>query len=242
MYTVTETLLLAFGTCAVILMTIFGIKQAKLEINSKLVVSCSPYILIPPLIRSLVDAGVYEYSIFLVTPLVFFLPVIILLIIFMVCSKTTKIDPFFISWSSGLIILLHLTLKIKIINIYTPILILMFTIISCGLLHILFTHKKFLSKLEDSGPVYAHVFDSLTTLLGSKIGYHEAHIVPNLIISMTDTHFSFFLVKIVIPILAVFMINKIILDISMNRTFKGAIFLLGCYTGLRNFFRIIMMC
>lgn len=242
MYTVSETLLLAFGTCAVILMTIFGIKQTKLEINSKLVVSCSPYILIPPLIRSLVDAGVYEYSIFLVTPLVFFLPIIMLLIIFMVCSKTKKIDPFFISLFSGLVILLHLALKIKIMNIYTPILILAFTIISCGFLHILFTHKKFLSKSEDSGPVYAHVFDSLAILWGSKIGYHEVHIIPNLIISITNTHFSFFLVKIIIPILAVFMINKIVLDINMNRTFKGAIFLLGCYTGLRTFFRIVMMC
>jgi len=242
MYTVIETLLLVFGTCTVILITIFGIRQAKLEINSRLVVSCSPYILIPPLIRSLVDAGVYEYSIYLVTPLVFFLPVIILLIIFIVCSKTKNIDPFFISWSSGIIILLHLTLKINIVNIYTPILILVLTIISCGLLHTLFTYKQFLSKLEDSGPVYAHVFDSLTILLGSKIGYHEVHIVPNLIISMTNTYFSFFLVKIIIPILAIFMINKIILDINMNRTFKGAIFLIGCYAGLRTFFTIIMMC
>lgn len=243
MYTITQTLSLIFGSCVILLFIILGLKKARIGVDSKLVISCLPYLFILPLIRSLVDAGIYKQSIFLVTPLIFFLPAVIILIIFMGCTKIGKQNlSFYVSGIGGLVLLLYLSSKVEIRNIYTPLVILEYTAISCGLLHILFTYKKFLPKLEECSPVYAHVFDALTIIVGSEIGYYEAHIIPNLIIAITKTPFSFLLLKIIITVLAILIINRVILDITTNRAFKGAIFVIGCFTGLRNLFRIIMMC
>lgn len=226
----------------VVSLTVLAFRKFKIEVDKKLVISCLPYLFILPMIRSLVDAGVYEYSMFLVTPCIFLLPPLLLLAMFVTISKLNKQVPYYISGITGIIIFLYIIGKIKVVNVTTPIVILIFTAILCGVLHIVFRYFEFMSKLEDCGPIYAHIFDAMTAIVGSTIGYKEAHIIPNLVISITGTQISFLIVKIIVPLLSIYLINKLILDTTTNRVFKGAIFVSGCFTGLRNFFRILMLC
>ncbi len=159
----------------------------------------------------------------------------------MVGIVSNKYNPFLISGISGIILLAYLFPKMEIINIYTPSLALGLTACLCGVLYML-TYKTAFSKLENSGPVFSHVLDSMTTILGRRTGYQEEHVISHLIISATNIDLSFLVVKIIIVMLVVWIINTTISDVTLNRGFKGAIFVMGCYTGLRNLFNMLMMC
>jgi uncharacterized membrane protein len=79
--------------------------------------------------------------------------------------------------------------------------------------------------------ISAHLFDVTTTFIAVDLyGYHEQHVLPNLIYKETLTSVSIYPLKIVVIIVTLYAIEKYIEDEKIKGILKLAMFILGFAT------------
>lgn len=109
---------------------------------------------------------------------------------------------------------------------------------------IAFRNKFSLLKNYNLEVLLAHIFDATSTFVAMDFfGYYEQHVLPTLLINFSGTAFVMYPLKIVLILLALYIIDKMIDDETSKNMLKLSIFILGLAPGIRNFTTLILaMC
>jgi uncharacterized membrane protein len=82
----------------------------------------------------------------------------------------------------------------------------------------------------------AHLFDASSTFVAIDFyPYGEQHVLPNALISLTGTALVMYPLKIIIILLALYVIDTYVEDRTIKNMLKLAIFILGLAPGFRDF-------
>lgn len=207
-------------------------KKYKFKIDSKFIVYTLPYVLMGSLFRVIEDAGIVDSYLF-VTPFTYFLTFTISVCFLLITKKL--IDDYKAYWGTiGIIIDIYLISLLSFPNIgsflsvlkyFTPWVIL-FLIFKPKI-----TNINFIALLS-------HILDATTTFVSiSFFGYIEEHVIPSFLIRNYGP-FSFYLAKIPVVLLAIYLIDKE-KDENTRNLLKLVLIVIGLAPALRNLVRLI---
>ncbi|MDR1819943.1 MAG: DUF63 family protein [Methanobrevibacter sp.] len=225
----------------ILILIIFGlIKLFKmLEKNpEELIFYLIPFILTGSLIRAFVDNNILLYSWFLITPGIYFIIgtiSIISLLIGIHLEKKLNISYKKTLISIGLILLIPNLVLINRINIIPISEIISIWVILTLFFFIIGKFSYLYKDKNNLAIISAHLFDGSSTFVAVDLyGFSEQHILPNFIYKETLTAFSIFPLKIIVISLALYVIEKYVVDSTIKGLLKLSIFTLGLAPGLRN--------
>jgi len=209
-----------------------------------LIIPVLPFIFFGSSTRALVDNGIYPLSYLLITPGIYFITgfaTILTLLVSVYIEKKTNFDYRYFILIVGVIICIPNILKIPHINLVALIQVLgSWAIVSS--VFILFRNKWSLIKDKfNLSVLLAQIFDASATFIAIDFyPYGEQHVLPNALINITGTALVMFPLKIVIILLALYVIDSYIQDKTIKNMLKLAIFILGISTGLRDLLSLII--
>lgn len=237
----------------ILVVAVYGVykvlKKLKLQININFVFSVLPFIFIGSSLRALVDAEVFTYSLFLITPgiyIVVFISCLGSILFGLFIENNFKIPYWWFSTGIGLIMASYLAILILpnfkfvrmalLIVSLTCALFLGFYLVCRGL------KIQFLLNNANLGLICSHLFDASATYVGvTYFSYFEQHVLPRFLIQITDSAAVMFPLKIVVVVLAIYLIEKLGgEDQTFKNLIKVVILILGLGPGLRDTFRIAM--
>ncbi|MFH8080329.1 MAG: DUF63 family protein [Candidatus Aenigmatarchaeota archaeon] len=211
------------------------IRKLKIDIDFKLCISIIPFILSSIVIRVLRDAETIKGYLF-VTPfiwLISFSTILLLLIITKFLENKKGLPYHKIMFILGFSIFSSTSIFISIKTLQPIFYLLPFILIECFFLKLLKT------SLENKIVIGLHLFDSTATAVAINwFGYAEQHVLPKLIIEVTNTPFSFIIVKFIVVYFCLKMLDEIE-DREFGKFLKLLVAILGMATGGRSFLRLI---
>ena len=237
----------------ILIVALFGIykllKKLHLQINTQFVSAIVPFIFIGTTVRVLVDADVFPYSIFLISPGIYIVIsgfCILSILTGLLVEKSLKVPYWQFTGGIGLAGAVYFGIlvltKIRFVDAILFILGLTGTLflgyyLACKTLKV-----NFLLNGANLSLVCVHIFDASATYIGvTYFGYFEQHAVPRFAIQLIGSAAIMFPLKIIVVILAIYLIEKFgSEDHMLKNLLKLAIFILGLSPGLRDTFRIAM--
>lgn len=204
-----------------------------------LMIPLIPFIFFGSSTRALVDNGVYPLTYLLVTPGIYVLTgliTIITLIIGIFIERKIKFDYRYSLLMVGTALCVPNILNIPYIN-FTAFLEVIGVWALFSSVFILLRNKWSLIKDKyNLSVLMAHLFDASSTFVAVDFyGYGEQHVLPNTLTTLTGTALVMFPLKIVVILLALYVIDTYVEDETIKNMLKLAIFILGLAPGLRNF-------
>lgn len=223
--------LLAYGTFEVL-------RRFKIKIDRKFVTAVVPFILFAISIRIFEDAGIVS-GFWFVTPgiWVLFLGVILsALLLSVLVQKKTKFPYYKIMGGTGLALFLPTLLFMQLKNVQGIFYVLLFfSPILLGL-------KLIKWSIENKAIVAAHGFDAVVTFVSIDFfGYRELHVLPNFVIGLTGSAFSFIVLKLLVIIPVLILLDRYTDDKEFKNYIKFIIAVLGFVPGTRDFLRLIFL-
>ncbi len=224
-------ILVAYGT-------FLAFQKLKIKVDKNLISAILPFILFGISIRVFEDAGIVS-GFWFVTPgiWILFFPVIFSILFFSYfIQKRTKIPYYKLMAAFGLTLFIPTLFVIQYKNLLgAGYVLLFFTPIVVAL-------KLIKWSLENKILLGIHGFDAIVTFVAVEFfGYRELHFLPNLVIRLTGTAFSFIILKLVVVAGVLILIDKYTDDKEFRNFLKLAIGILGFVPGIRDFLSLIWL-
>jgi len=204
-----------------------------------LLIPIIPFIFFGSSTRALVDNGIYPLSYLLITPGIYILTgliTIVTLLLAVFIERKTKFDYRYTLLLVGVAICIPNILNIPHFNPIAFFQVLgVWALASAGF--VILRNKWTLIKDKfNLSVLIAHLFDASATFIAVDFyPYGEQHVLPNALISLTGTALVMFPLKIIVILLALYVIDSYIEDRTIKNMLKLTIFILGVATGLRDF-------
>ncbi len=237
-YTTWTTIVLSITTVFFVYLLYKVLEKLKIEIDKRLALAVSPFVLLGSSIRVLKDADYLTDCIFQ-TPGIYFIifGITFLTILISLFFQRKKQIPYYkITFIVGLILLAPILGILHYQNF-----------LSLGYVLLFFTPWILIlwfvkwSK-ENKVVTWLQMFDATNTFVAlSYFGYWEEHVLPRFIINLSGTPFSFIILKIFAIVLILVGIDRYSKDKEFNNYIKLIIGILGAATGLRNFISLIVL-
>ncbi len=208
------------------------LRKLKIEIDKKLVLAISPYIVFGSAIRVLQDAKILNSYLFVTPGIYFFVFCIIfpLILIFKFLEKKTKISYYKPVFIIGIILASIPLPFLEIKNFYGIFLSILFY---APWVLIFYFFKKW--NLENKLVTLIQMFDATVTFTSIQFfGFSEQHILPTFLINIFSPA-SFLFAKFFAVVLVLILIDKFSEDKEFNKFLKLCIGILGGATGTRDF-------
>lgn len=229
------------------------LRVMKIKIDSKLLYSIIPYVILGGLLRSLEDAGIVSGYLF-ITPAIYFLVFAVALVTLaasILVQKYSKYEYHNVWFVIGIAILLFGFSYVRFVSSFALISVVGITalwiIIFLGIKRIAakagYTSvSRFLSK-ENLLLLGVHMFDASTTFTALEyFAYFEQHVLPSFLINIFGPAVMFPL-KLVVVIAVLYVLDKELAkkeDKEKRNFVKLLILILGLAPGLRNLLRLVM--
>jgi len=212
------------------------LKKLNVGMDRRLGIAISPFVLMGSSMRVLKDSGFLKGCLYQ-TPGIYFLIFGItfsLLLVSLALQRKWKIPYYKLMFIIGLILV-------------TPILTILEYNNLLGLVYVFLWFIPWIIGLkiipwllENKIVTGLHLFDATTTFVSlSYFSYYEQHVLPNYLISLFWTPFSFVIIKFIVIVLILLGIDKFSEDKEFNNYIKLIIAILGASTGLRDFLRLL---
>lgn len=221
----------------------------KVRIDERLIIATSPYILLGASMRVLEDVKIFSppLSYLFITPFIYFLAFFVTAAILITCIVLERrgmikdfTRPFFAVGIAGILIVLA-ELSTKQVNAWwwAPIVIFALAFTFTAIIYLIAQYFKlcFLTMPLNVAILGAHMFDASSTFTAIDIvtGFSEKHVVPVFFISMTNTAFVMYALKLAVFIPVIYIIEKYFKDdADMYYILKFALLVLGFGPGIRN--------
>lgn len=211
-----------------------------------LIVPLIPMIIFGSTSRALVDNGVYPRIHLLATPGIYILigiVTILLLLISIFLERYISYDYRIIIELSGAILCLPniFLMLVHGINFNVMLLELIFFMLISSPFIILQDKINVINSSVNLSVLLAHIFDATSTFVAMDFfNYSEQHVLPTFMISLADTAFIMYPLKIILILSTLYVIDKLIDDDINRNMLKLAIFILGLAPGIRNFATLIL--
>ncbi|MGV8144638.1 MAG: DUF63 family protein [Methanothermobacter sp.] len=203
-----------------------------------LIIPVLPFIFFGSGTRALVDNGIYPLSYLLITPGIYFITgfaTILTLLVSVYVEKKTNFDYRYFIFIVGVIICIPTILNIPHFNLVALFQVLGSWAIVSSVFIILKNKWSLIKNKFNLSVLIAQIFDASATFVAIDFyPYMEQHVLPNALINLTGTALVMFPLKIVIILLALYVIDDYIEDKTIKNMLKLAIFILGMSTGLRD--------
>lgn len=226
---------IALGIIIILIIKMFRIIKKD---PKDLIFPVIPFIFFGSSTRALVDNGIYPLSYLLITPGIYFitgLMTIITLLASIYVERKTNFDYRYFMLIVGVIICIPNLLKIPHINLIALLQVIGAWAMVSVIFVILRTKWNLLKDKFNLSVLLAQIFDASATFVAIDFyPYMEQHVLPNALIGLAGTALVMFPLKIVIILLALYVIDKYIEDNTIKNMLKLAIFILGISTGLRD--------
>ncbi|MCE5213117.1 MAG: DUF63 family protein [Methanobacterium sp.] len=226
---------IALGIIVILIIKMFRIIKKD---PKDLIFPVIPFIFFGSSTRALVDNGIYPLSYLLITPGIYFITgfmTIITLLAAVYLERKTNFDYRYFILFVGVIICIPNILKIPNINLLALFQVLGAWVLVSSIFIILRNKWSLIADKFNLSVLLAHIFDASATFVAIDFyPYMEQHVLPNALIGLTGTALVMFPLKIVIILLALYVIDKYIEDNTIKNMLKLAIFILGISTGLRD--------
>ncbi|RLG18934.1 hypothetical protein DRN75_00500 [Nanoarchaeota archaeon] len=217
---------------------IYKYARKRYKFDMKFVYAVLPFVVLGSLIRVMVDANIYPYTFWTVTPGIWFVMLIFGLINIELGRKISKKDYWKISSLAPVIIILTILPNIALRNIFGGVLVLVFW----SAFTIPFLWMYAIKKLDVYSllAIAAQMFDASATFISIQFfGYVEKHVLPTFLINLLGP-WAMFALKLAVVLPIIYIINKETKN-SLARGLKITIMILGMATGIRDFIRLIML-
>ena len=237
-YTLLNTIVFGIILAIVVILIIKMFKYIKKD-PGDLFIPLIPFIFFGSSARALVDNGIYPLTLWLVTPGIYVLTGIISIVTILISvyiEKKTNFDYRYIILIVGIILCIPNILFINHIN-WTAFFEILGIWIFISLIFIFLRSKWDLLKNKlNLSALLAHMLDATSTFVAIDFyGYGEQHVLPNALMSLAGTAAIMYPLKIVVVILALYVIDEYVEDNTVKNMLKLAIFILGLAPGLRDF-------
>jgi uncharacterized membrane protein len=235
-YNPINTLAYAFLFLIFIVIVDFILKKIRIKVDRELALAITPFIVTGVFVRVMEDSGILVGH-YLKSPFIWiaFFFIILGSVLISVSIERKKGIPYYklmfvvgtvlAGISSGVIRYTNYAAIFYFLMWYVPFLLLIY-----------FMRWSFENKIVLS----IQMFDAIATFVSLEyFGYAEQHVLPNIIIGLTGTPFSFVLVKMIVVIAALKIIDRYSEDENSRNILKFAIAILGLAPGLRDLTRLL---
>jgi uncharacterized membrane protein len=237
-YNIVNTVAYAVVFLIFVLFTGHLLKRAKIKINREFVLASMPFVILGSLVRVMEDSGVLR-TYLLVTPIIwviFFCFFMLMLAGSYYLQKRRGIPYYKTMFVLGVILAGLASGTIRYTNISAALYVI------AWLLPFLVVLSFVSWPLENKLVTSAQVFDSVSTFVSLRyFGYSEQHVLPNVIINLTGTPFSFVLVKFAVVVFALIVIDRNSDDEDLKNLLKLSIAILGLAPGVRDLVRLMAL-
>ena len=221
------------------------LKKLKIEIDWKLYLSVSPYIILGGILRVMQDAGLIN-SYWFVTPGIYFFVFSICFSSIVISKKVLEksgVEYYKVSFLFGMILVSFSFPFLRSFNFMNASIVLFYFL---PLLAIFYRFEKW--SVENRIVTLLQMFDAITTFVAVSYfglssftsGFVELHFFPNFLIN-TFGPFSFVVVKFFAIVSILLIIDRYSKDVEFNRYLKFIIAILGAATGTRDFLAILSL-
>jgi len=211
---------------------------------AELMIPLIPFIFFGSSARALVDNNIYPLTYILVTPGIYILTglmVIITLLFAVFIERKTNFDYRYIIFAVGAVLCIPNILFMSPINLVATLQVVGVWAIVSSIFALLRNKWSLLSNKFNLSVLMAHLFDASSTYIAvDYYGYYEQHVLPSALTTLFGTALVMFPLKIVVILGALYIIDTYIEDRTIANMLKLAIFILGLAPGLRNFLSLIM--
>ena len=221
------------------------LRKLKIDVDQRLYISVSPYIVLGGILRVMQDAGLIN-SYWFVTPGIY-------LFIFSVCFSTIVFSKKFLEKRGVSYFKISFLFGMILVSFSFPFLpsfnFLNASIVSFYFFPLFLVFYKFDKWSSENRTVtLMQMFDAVTTFVAVSYfgistftsGFVEQHFFPNFLIS-TFGPFSFVVVKFFVIVSVLLVIDKFSKDLEFNKYLKFIIAILGAATGTRDFLAILSL-
>ena len=242
-YTILNTVVfgIILGICILLIIKMF--KYIKKD-PAELMIPLIPFIFFGSSVRALVDNNIYPLTYILVTPGIYILTglmVIITLLFAVFIERKTNFDYRYIIFAVGAVLCIPNILFMSPINLVATLQVVGVWAIVSSIFALLRNKWSLLSNKFNLSVLMAHLFDASSTYIAVDFyGYYEQHVLPSALTTLFGTALVMFPLKIVVILGALYIIDTYIEDRTIANMLKLAIFILGLAPGLRNFLSLIM--
>ena len=242
-YTILNTVVfgIILGICILLIIKMF--KYIKKD-PAELMIPLIPFIFFGSSARALVDNNIYPLTYILVTPGIYVLTglmVIITLLFAVFIERKTNFDYRYIIFAVGAVLCIPNILFMSPINLVATLQVVGVWAIVSSIFVLLRNKWSLLSNKFNLSVLMAHLFDASSTYIAvDYYGYYEQHVLPSALTTLFGTALVMFPLKIVVILGALYIIDTYIEDRTIANMLKLAIFILGLAPGLRNFLSLIM--
>ena len=237
-YTILNTTLMALLIIGMTYGMFEVLKRMKIKIDRNFTMSFIPFVSFAVVIRVFEDAGIVR-GFWFISPGIWILFSLIIFSTFLISilvQKRMKIPYHKIMISIGLILLLPTLLFVKFINVMSVVYALLFFLpIVLGIFFLRWN-------VENKIVTVVHAFDAVITFVSIEFfNYREMHVLPNFVIGLTGSAFSFIVLKLVVVVSVLLILDRYSEDIEFKKFLKFVIGILGFVPGLRDFLRLIWL-
>ena len=242
-YTILNTVVfgIILGICILLIIKMF--KYIKKD-PAELMIPLIPFIFFGSSVRALVDNNIYPLTYILVTPGIYILTglmVIITLLFAVFIERKTNFDYRYIIFAVGAVLCIPNILFMSPINLVATLQVVGVWAIVSSIFALLRNKWSLISNKFNLSVLMAHLFDASSTYIAvDYYGYYEQHVLPSALTTLFGTALVMFPLKIVVILGALYIIDTYIEDRTIANMLKLAIFILGLAPGLRNFLSLIM--
>ena len=198
-----------------------------------------PFIFFGSSVRALVDNGIYPLTYILVTPGIYILTGLITiaaLFISVYLERKTSFDYRYTMLIVGIALCIPNIINIPHINFIAFFEVFGVWALVSSVFIVLRNKWSLLQNKFNLSVLMAHLFDASATFVAINFySYSEQHVLPTALIGLTGTALVMFPLKIIVILLALYLIDAYIEDKTIKNMLKLAIFILGLATGLRDF-------
>jgi uncharacterized membrane protein len=209
-----------------------------------LIIPVLPFIFFGSSTRALVDNGIYPLSYLLITPGIYFITgfaTILTLLVSVYVEKKINFDYRYFILLVGTIICLPNIFNINHINVVALLQVLGSWAIVSSIFILLRNKWSLIRDKFNLSVLLAQLFDASATFVAINFyPYREQHVLPNALIGITGTALVMFPLKLIIILLALYVIDSSIQDRTIKNMLKLSIFILGISTGLRDLLSLII--
>jgi uncharacterized membrane protein len=242
-YNIFNTLVFGLILGIVVILLIKMFRYIKKD-PKDLILPVIPFIFFGSSTRALVDNGIYPLSYLLITPGIYIitgLATIVTLLVSVYIEKKTNLDYRYLIILVGVLICIPNILNISHINFVALAQVLGSWALVSSVFILLRNKWGLLRDKFNLSVLIAQIFDASATFVAIDFyPYGEQHVLPNALIDLTGTASVMFPLKIVVILLALYVIDRYVEDKTIKNMLKLAILILGISTGLRDLLSLIM--
>ncbi|XRP97573.1 DUF63 family protein [Methanocaldococcus sp. 16A] len=221
-----------------------ALRKLNINIDEKFAIPGIVFTVLIALMRALVDCGYIERTFLTITPGIVFLIGGFFILTILTTGLIFKENYYKVSAIVGLIPLLYFFIIFLQHVVHLEAILYVIILVGAFYYLIKFLDKKLnlniLTSKIDHYVIIGQLIDASATTVGIGIyGYWEQHPIPRLLME-TFGVYSFIPFKLLVVLLALYILNREVEDKNIKNIIKLCIMALGLAPGLRNLFRTVM--